>query len=95
MRNDLWNSCQCLEWVPSPPPAGHSIPLEHRVSSRGTVQKSFLTWPLPAACSQKYLASFEEELKKVQEDNALQVKEAQRWKDSWRHSVNIIQGLYL
>ncbi|CAM9821291.1 unnamed protein product [Rangifer tarandus platyrhynchus] len=43
----------------------------------------------------KYLASFEEELKKVQEDTALQVKEAQRWKDSWRHSVNIIQGLYL
>ena len=52
-------------------------------------------WPLPAACSQKYLASFEEELKKVQEYAALQVKEAQRWKDSWKHSVNIIQGLYL
>uniref|UniRef100_A0AC11D8Z6 Coiled-coil domain containing 180 n=1 Tax=Ovis aries TaxID=9940 RepID=A0AC11D8Z6_SHEEP len=43
----------------------------------------------------KYLASFEEELKKVQEHTTLQVKEAQRWKDSWKHSVNIIQGLYL
>lgn len=60
-----------------------------------TVQKSFLMQPLPAASSQKYLASFEEELKKVQEHTTLQVKEAQRWKDSWKHSVNIIQGLYL
>ena len=74
-----------------PPPAGHRA---QSVLS-GHSQKSFLTRPLPAACSQKYLASFEEELKKVQEDTALQVKEAQRWKDSWSHSVHIIQGLYL
>lgn len=91
MRNDLWNSCQRLGWVPSPPPAGHRA----QGVLWGTAQKSFLTWPPPAACSQKYLASFEEELKKVQEDSALQVKEAQRWKDSWSHSVSIIQGLYL
>ncbi|XP_054943061.1 coiled-coil domain-containing protein 180 isoform X1 [Physeter macrocephalus] len=43
----------------------------------------------------KYLASFEEELKKIQDDNILQVKEAQRWKDSWKRSVHTIQGLYL
>ncbi|XP_059957228.1 LOW QUALITY PROTEIN: coiled-coil domain-containing protein 180 [Mesoplodon densirostris] len=43
----------------------------------------------------KYLASFEEEWKKIQDDNTLQVKEAQRWKDSWRRSVHTIQGLYL
>ncbi|GAB5579936.1 coiled-coil domain-containing protein 180 isoform X1 [Prionailurus iriomotensis] len=43
----------------------------------------------------KYLALFEEELKKIQDDNTLQVKEAQRWKDSWKRSVDTIQGLYL
>ncbi|XP_029058159.1 coiled-coil domain-containing protein 180 isoform X5 [Monodon monoceros] len=43
----------------------------------------------------KYLASFEEELKKIQDDSTLQVKEAQRWKDSWKRSVRTIQGLYL
>ncbi|XP_077003707.1 coiled-coil domain-containing protein 180 isoform X2 [Tamandua tetradactyla] len=43
----------------------------------------------------KYLALFEEELKKIQEDNALQMKEAQRWKDSWKLSMHTIQGLYL
>ncbi|XP_029775512.1 coiled-coil domain-containing protein 180 [Suricata suricatta] len=43
----------------------------------------------------KYLALFEEELKKIQDDNTWQVKEAQRWKDSWKRSVDTIQGLYL
>ncbi|XP_075864969.1 coiled-coil domain-containing protein 180 [Microcebus murinus] len=43
----------------------------------------------------KYLASYEEELKRIQDDNALQEKEAQRWKDSWKQSLNTIQGLYL
>lgn len=77
------------EGVLSSPPAGYSIPLGHRV------QKPFLMWPLPAACSQKYLASFEKELKKIQEDNTLQVREAQRWKDNWKRSVHTIQDLYL
>uniref|UniRef100_A0A8D1ILE9 Coiled-coil domain containing 180 n=1 Tax=Sus scrofa TaxID=9823 RepID=A0A8D1ILE9_PIG len=43
----------------------------------------------------KYLASFEKELKKIQEDNTLQVREAQRWKDNWKRSVHTIQDLYL
>nr|XP_036859774.1 coiled-coil domain-containing protein 180-like [Manis javanica] len=43
----------------------------------------------------KYLALFEEELKKIQDDNMSQVKEAQCWRDSWRSSVHAIQGLYL
>ncbi|XP_054545105.1 coiled-coil domain-containing protein 180 [Talpa occidentalis] len=43
----------------------------------------------------KYLALFEEELKKIQDENTAQVKEAQCWKDSWKHSVHIIKGLYL
>ncbi|KAM9082498.1 coiled-coil domain-containing protein 180 isoform 4-T7 [Megaptera novaeangliae] len=43
----------------------------------------------------KYLASFEEELKKIQDNSTLQVKEAQRWKDSWKRSVHTIRGLYL
>ncbi|XP_008593282.1 PREDICTED: coiled-coil domain-containing protein 180-like [Galeopterus variegatus] len=43
----------------------------------------------------KYLASFEEEMKKIQDHATLQVKEAQRWKDSWRRSLHTIQGLYL
>ncbi|XP_027472751.1 coiled-coil domain-containing protein 180 isoform X1 [Zalophus californianus] len=43
----------------------------------------------------KYLALFEEELKKIQNDNMVQVKEAQSWKDSWKRSVHTIQGLYL
>ncbi|KAF3821242.1 hypothetical protein GH733_011395 [Mirounga leonina] len=42
----------------------------------------------------KYLALFEEELKKIQDDNVVQVKEAQSWKDSWKRSVHTIQGLY-
>ncbi|XP_045418468.1 coiled-coil domain-containing protein 180 [Lemur catta] len=43
----------------------------------------------------KYLASFEEELKRIQNDNMCQVKEAQRWKDSWKQSLRTIQGLYV
>ncbi|XP_007472334.1 PREDICTED: LOW QUALITY PROTEIN: coiled-coil domain containing 180, partial [Lipotes vexillifer] len=43
----------------------------------------------------KYLASFEEELKKIQDDSTLQGKGAQRWKDSWKRSVRTVQGLYL
>lgn len=78
-----------------PPTSGLQHPSRAQCPLGDTVQKSFLMQPLPAASSQKYLASFEEELKKVQEHTALQVKEAQRWKDSWKHSVNIIQGLYL
>ncbi|XP_014637385.1 PREDICTED: coiled-coil domain-containing protein 180-like [Ceratotherium simum simum] len=42
----------------------------------------------------KYLALFEEELKKIQDDHTSQVKEAQRWKDSWKSSVHTVQGLY-
>ncbi|XP_054440931.1 LOW QUALITY PROTEIN: coiled-coil domain-containing protein 180 [Pteronotus mesoamericanus] len=47
------------------------------------------------AVYRKYLALFEEELKKIQDDNTAQMKEAQRWKDSWKSSVHTIQGLYL
>ncbi|XP_045878628.1 coiled-coil domain-containing protein 180 isoform X1 [Meles meles] len=43
----------------------------------------------------KYLALFEKELKKIQEDIMLQVKEAQSWKECWKRSVLTIQGLYL
>ncbi|XP_023421292.1 coiled-coil domain-containing protein 180 [Cavia porcellus] len=43
----------------------------------------------------KYLALFEEELKKIHSDNAIQVKQAQRWKDFWVRSLDTIQGLYL
>lgn len=67
-------------------PAGR---LQH--SCRVQVQKSLLMW-LP--CSQKYLALFEEELKTIHDDNTLLVKEAQRWRDSWKNSVHTIQGLY-
>ncbi|KAM8801888.1 coiled-coil domain-containing protein 180 [Rhynchonycteris naso] len=42
----------------------------------------------------KYLASFEEKLKEIQYDNMVQVKEAQRWKESWKRSVHTIQSLY-
>ncbi|XP_016001752.2 coiled-coil domain-containing protein 180 isoform X2 [Rousettus aegyptiacus] len=42
----------------------------------------------------KYLALFEEELKTIHDDNTLLVKEAQRWRDSWKNSVHTIQGLY-
>ncbi|XP_069328241.1 coiled-coil domain-containing protein 180-like [Eulemur rufifrons] len=43
----------------------------------------------------KYLESFQEELKRIQDDNTCQVKEAQRWKDSWKQSLRTIQGLYV
>ncbi|XP_063644550.1 coiled-coil domain-containing protein 180 isoform X7 [Pan troglodytes] len=43
----------------------------------------------------KYLASFEEELKRIQDDCTSQMKEAQRWKDSWKQSLHTIQGLYV
>ncbi|XP_033093929.1 LOW QUALITY PROTEIN: coiled-coil domain-containing protein 180 [Trachypithecus francoisi] len=43
----------------------------------------------------KYLASFEEELKRIQDDSTSQMKEAQRWKDSWKQSLHTIQGLYV
>ncbi|XP_023561251.1 coiled-coil domain-containing protein 180 [Octodon degus] len=43
----------------------------------------------------KYLALFEEELKKIHNDNVTQVRQAQRWKDSWMRSLDTIQGLYL
>ncbi|XP_054582862.1 coiled-coil domain-containing protein 180 [Eptesicus fuscus] len=42
----------------------------------------------------KYLALFEEELKKTQEENTVQVNEAQRWKNSWQRSVHTLQSLY-
>ncbi|ELK34211.1 hypothetical protein MDA_GLEAN10021557 [Myotis davidii] len=42
----------------------------------------------------KYLALFEEELKKIQDENTMQVNEAQRWKNSWKRSVETLQGLY-
>ncbi|KAM5298475.1 coiled-coil domain-containing protein 180 [Ctenodactylus gundi] len=43
----------------------------------------------------KYLALFEEELKKIHDDHAMQVNQAQRWKDGWMRSLGTIQGLYL
>lgn len=43
----------------------------------------------------KYLALFEEELGKMQTEHLRQVKEAQRWKESWKRSLSTIQGLYL
>uniref|UniRef100_F6UYN7 Coiled-coil domain containing 180 n=1 Tax=Macaca mulatta TaxID=9544 RepID=F6UYN7_MACMU len=43
----------------------------------------------------KYLASFEEERKRIQDDCTFQMKEAQRWKDSWKQSLHTIQGLYV
>nr|XP_051712238.1 coiled-coil domain-containing protein 180 isoform X2 [Oryctolagus cuniculus] len=43
----------------------------------------------------KYLALFEEELRKMQTEHLRQVKEAQRWKESWKRSLSTIQGLYL
>ncbi|XP_075415622.1 coiled-coil domain-containing protein 180 [Tenrec ecaudatus] len=43
----------------------------------------------------KYMASFEEETKKIQRESALQLKEAQCWKDTWKRAVRTIQGLYL
>ncbi|XP_030776144.1 LOW QUALITY PROTEIN: coiled-coil domain-containing protein 180 [Rhinopithecus roxellana] len=43
----------------------------------------------------KYLASFEGELKRIQDDCTSQMKEAQRWKDSWKQSLHTIQGLYV
>ncbi|XP_021100263.1 coiled-coil domain-containing protein 180 isoform X2 [Heterocephalus glaber] len=43
----------------------------------------------------KYLALFEEQLKKIHDDNVTQVKQAQCWKDSWIRSLDTIQGLYL
>ncbi|XP_063505815.1 coiled-coil domain-containing protein 180 isoform X15 [Pongo pygmaeus] len=43
----------------------------------------------------KYLASFEEELKRIQDDCTSQMKEAQRWKDSWKQSLHTIQSLYV
>jgi hypothetical protein len=45
--------------------------------------------------SQKYLASFAEEMKKIHKDDAALVKEAQHWKDSWKRSLDTIKGLYL
>ncbi|XP_070287224.1 coiled-coil domain-containing protein 180 isoform X3 [Myotis yumanensis] len=42
----------------------------------------------------KYLALFEEELKKIQDENTVQVNEAQRWKNSWKRSVETLQSLY-
>nr|XP_035108542.2 coiled-coil domain-containing protein 180 isoform X13 [Callithrix jacchus] len=43
----------------------------------------------------KYLASFEEELKRIHDDCVSQMKEAQRWKDSWKQSMHTIQALYV
>ncbi|XP_045152463.1 coiled-coil domain-containing protein 180 [Echinops telfairi] len=43
----------------------------------------------------KYVASFEEETKRMQRDCTLQLKEAQCWKDNWKRSVCTIQSLYL
>lgn len=59
------------------------------------MQNSLLICLLLLLCSQKYLALFEEELKKIQDDNMSQVKVAQCWKDSWKRSVHTIQSLYL
>ncbi|XP_059513402.1 coiled-coil domain-containing protein 180 [Myotis daubentonii] len=42
----------------------------------------------------KYLALFEEELKKIQDENTVQVNKAQRWKNSWKRSVETLQSLY-
>ncbi|XP_045696693.1 coiled-coil domain-containing protein 180 isoform X2 [Phyllostomus hastatus] len=42
----------------------------------------------------KYLALFEGELKKIQDEYSAQAKEAKRWKDSWKSSVHTIRSLY-
>nr|XP_034491854.1 coiled-coil domain-containing protein 180 [Marmota flaviventris] len=42
----------------------------------------------------KYLALFEAELKKIQNDHNVQVEEAQRWKESWKCSLQTIHSLY-
>lgn len=54
-----------------------------------------LTMALLLLFSQKYLASFAEEMKKIHKDDAALVKEAQHWKDSWKRSLDTIKGLYL
>ncbi|XP_037599645.1 coiled-coil domain-containing protein 180 isoform X1 [Cebus imitator] len=43
----------------------------------------------------KYLASFEEELNRIHNDCISQMKEAQRWKDSWKQSMHTIEALYV
>ncbi|XP_053512070.1 coiled-coil domain-containing protein 180 isoform X2 [Artibeus jamaicensis] len=42
----------------------------------------------------KYLALFEGELKRIQDEHWTQVREAGRWKDSWKSSVHTIRSLY-
>uniref|UniRef100_A0A8C6QA45 Coiled-coil domain containing 180 n=1 Tax=Nannospalax galili TaxID=1026970 RepID=A0A8C6QA45_NANGA len=43
----------------------------------------------------KYLILFDKELKKIQDDFRTLEMEAQLWKDSWKRSLDTIQGLYL
>ncbi|XP_069866287.1 coiled-coil domain-containing protein 180 isoform X1 [Dipodomys merriami] len=43
----------------------------------------------------KFLASYAEMLKKIQDESTAQIKDAQRWKDSWKRSIDTLQGLYL
>ncbi|XP_049623618.1 coiled-coil domain-containing protein 180 [Suncus etruscus] len=43
----------------------------------------------------KYLTLFEEQLKTIQDKNALLKKRAQCWKESWQRSVKSLQSLYL
>ncbi|XP_036891766.1 coiled-coil domain-containing protein 180 isoform X2 [Sturnira hondurensis] len=42
----------------------------------------------------KYLELFEGELKRIQDEHWMQVREARRWKDSWKSSVHTIRSLY-
>ncbi|XP_054981136.1 coiled-coil domain-containing protein 180 [Sorex araneus] len=43
----------------------------------------------------KYLTLLEEKLKKIQDENAILIKRAQSWKESWQRSVKVLRSLYL
>lgn len=50
---------------------------------------------LPLASLQKYLVLFDKELKTIQNNFRTLELEAQRWKDSWKRSLDTIQSLYV
>lgn len=47
------------------------------------------------ALLQKFLALFDKELKNIREHTRTLELEAQRWKDSWKRSIDTLQALYL
>lgn len=67
--------------------AGHSV-----VPGQGE-QKSHMR-SLLLFSSQKYLALFEMERKKIQKNHNIWAEEAQRWKESWKCSLDTIHSLY-